>query len=319
MVHGKEEGVIYAFLPGNVVEIEIEDGFRIPVLRKEIVTISPVEAQRMQRTPDGPKLAPQSDRVVSRQAVFAEKGIYIAFVPVNDRAVILHLINNTDWTLPFNVLKQTEQLHTGVAAGVLLPRSTQKLTELVMNDFESWPVFHFVMLYHRDGNFAPRSPFERKVRCRAQSFYKNKKLAPVLNKEGFVYQLDDEENVGTGEKLKESVSDDLRNSLMGGAAAAKIVLQKPEKVIDLHIEKIMDHFSGLSNEQILKRQLDSFENGLELAIASGMDEITFIHGVGNGVLRDELHRRLSKNHNVQYFKDARKEKFGYGATLIKLK
>jgi hypothetical protein len=47
LVHGREEGVIYAFLPGNVVEIEIEDGFRIPVLRNEIVTISPVESQRL--------------------------------------------------------------------------------------------------------------------------------------------------------------------------------------------------------------------------------------------------------------------------------
>ena len=320
LVHGKEEGVIYAFLPGNVVEIEIEDGFRIPGLRNEIVTISPVEAQRMQKTPEGNKITPQSEKIISRQAVFAERGVYIAFISVNDRAVILHLINNSDWTLPFTVTKQTDQVQTGIAAGVLLPRTSQKMTELVMNDFESWPVFHFAMLYYRDGNFTPRAPFERKMKCRAQTFYKSKKQAPILNKEGFVFQLDDEENLKKeAVKVKENFSDDLRNSLMGGVDVPKIVLEKPEQVIDLHIGKITDDFSRLSNEEILKNQLGSFENGLELAIANGMGEITFIHGVGNGVLRDELHRRLSKNQHVQYFKDAQKEKFGYGATLVKLK
>ncbi len=49
LVHGREEGIVYAFLPGNVVEVEIEDGFRIPVLRNEIVTISPVESQRLEQ------------------------------------------------------------------------------------------------------------------------------------------------------------------------------------------------------------------------------------------------------------------------------
>jgi DNA-nicking Smr family endonuclease len=320
LVHGKEEGVIYAFLPGNVVEIEIEDGFRIPVLRNEIVTISPVEAQRMQRLQEGVKIAPQSDKIVSRQAVFADKGIYIAFVSINDRAVILHLINNTDWLLPFNVTSQKDNVHAGVAAGLLQPRSSQKLTELQMKDFELWPTFEFTILYHRDGNFTKRLPLDKKLKARAQSFYKSKKTAPVLGKEAFVYQLDEEEVVKKEEvKVKESLSEELRASLMGGGTVEKIEVGKPEPVIDLHIQKLSNDYSRLSNDEILKKQLSAFESGMELAIANGMDEITFIHGVGNGVLRNELHRQLSKHQHVQYFKDAQKEKFGYGATLVKFK
>jgi hypothetical protein len=320
LVHGKEEGVIYAFLPGNVVEIEIEDGFRIPVMKNEIVTISPVEAQRMQRVQEGEKIAPQSDKIVSRQAVFSEKGIYIAFVSINDRAVILHLINNSDWQLPFHVTSQKDQVHTGLAAGLLQPRSAQKLTELQMKDFELWPTFEFTILYHRDGNFIKRLPLEKRLKPRAQSFYKSKKTAPVLGKEAFVFQLDEEEVVKKEEvKTKEVLSEELRVSLMGGAKVDKIELGKPESVVDLHIQKLTDDFGRLSNDEILKKQLSAFQNGLELAIANGMDEITFIHGVGNGVLRNELHRQLSKHQHVQYFKDAQKEKFGYGATLVKFK
>ncbi|MNL66738.1 recombination and DNA strand exchange inhibitor protein [compost metagenome] len=90
-------------------------------------------------------------------------------------------------------------------------------------------------------------------------------------------------------------------------------------MVDLHIEKLVSNHKSLSSDAILKKQLDIFESNLESAIANGMDEITFIHGAGSGALKNELHRRLGKNQHVQFFKDALKEKFGYGATLVKIK
>ena len=325
LVHGREEGIIYAFLPGNVVEIEIEDGFRIPVLRNEIVTISPVEAQRMVKTGELPKVGNASDRIVSRTAVFAEKGIFLAFVSINDRAVTAYLINNTDWTLPFTASALDESVSTGLAGGTLLPRSSQKLSELQIKDFEVWPVFDFRFFYYRDGKFSLPLPLFKKLKCRAQSFYKSKGQAPVLAREAFIYQLDDETLKKEEPVASTSLSEDLRASMMGGAETGKAIedkakaLAKPANIVDLHIEKIKTDVSGLSKDDMLKIQLGTFENNLERAIANGMEEITFIHGSGSGVLRTELHRRLSKNQHVQYYKDAQKEKFGYGATLVKIK
>ena len=40
LLHGTEEGVIRRIIDKRTVEIEIEDGFLIPVLRKEVVLIS---------------------------------------------------------------------------------------------------------------------------------------------------------------------------------------------------------------------------------------------------------------------------------------
>lgn len=319
LVHGREEGIIYAFLPGNVVEVEIEDGFRIPVLRNEIVTISPVEAQRLLRTPDAPKLSSQSDKIVSRSPVFAEKGIYLAFASVNDRAVTVHLINNTDWILPFTATAQEQAVQTGIGSGALQPRSTQKLTELQVKDFEAWPTFDVKILYYRDGKYALPLPLNKKLKCRAQSFYKSKGQAPILAREAFLYQLD-EENLKKEEVVPdEALSEVLRTSMMGGAGGGKALLDKPENVVDLHIEKLQEDVSGLNKDGLLNIQLNAFESNLERAIANGMEEITFIHGSGSGALRTELHRRLSKNQHVQYYKDAQKEKFGYGATLVKIK
>ncbi|GAC1597645.1 MAG: hypothetical protein NVS3B25_22860 [Hymenobacter sp.] len=70
---------------------------------------------------------------------------------------------------------------------------------------------------------------------------------------------------------------------------------------------------------MLKIQLDAFEDALSRALATNMHEIVFIHGMGNGVLRKELHRQLSRNKDIKFFEDAHKEKFGFGATLVRLK
>jgi hypothetical protein len=190
LVHGKEEGTIYAFLPGNVVEIEIEDGFRIPVLKNEIVTISPVETQRMVREPAA--TAAQKDVIVPRNKPFSEKGIYLAFIAVNDRTVTAHIVNQSDWTLPFTAYTKTDKSATGLAAGVLAPKTSQKLTELELRDFEKWPTFEFRLLHFRSENTFLPVPMSKSVKCRAQSFYKNKKKVPILDREGYVYQLDEE-------------------------------------------------------------------------------------------------------------------------------
>jgi len=319
LVHGREEGVIYAFLPGNIVEIEIEDGFRIPVLRNEIVTISPIESQRLVKSPDAKKVGSNDDVIVPRNAPFAEKGIFLAFVAINDRAVTMHIINNTDWILPFTAVASTEQVNHALAAGVLQPRTAQKLTELIMKDFETWPVFDFKVLYYREGTYNLPQMLNKRIKCRSQSFYKNKGKAPVIGKDAFVYQLDEENLKPDPQPNLETLSNDLKASLLGGGKTEEVKIPKPEQVVDLHIEKLTGNAKQLSNDSILKTQLSAFENSLESAIANGMEEITFIHGAGSGVLRTELHRRLGKNQHVNYFKDAQKEKFGYGATLVKIK
>ena len=98
-----------------------------------------------------------------------------------------------------------------------------------------------------------------------------------------------------------------------------INFEKPSPTIDLHIEQLSKNALTMSNAQMLDLQLRTFETKFENAIASGMDEIVFIHGVGNGVLKQEIQRKLAGHKNVAWFQDAQKEKFGYGATRIKIK
>ncbi len=316
LVHGREEGIVYRFLAGNLVEVEIEDGFRIPVLRNELVTVSPVEAERLLRN-EAPKkeTAPPG----KARAAFAEKGFYLAFVPVNDRELTVHLINNTDWHLPFVVSQEQDGQASGLAAGELKPRTSQKLTDLLAKDFEQWPVFDVQALYYKKGNGAIKPPFQKRIKCRAQSYYKRKQAAPVLSREAYLYQLDEENEAGTSTPTTGITAAELRERMLSPQPEPERPPTKPAAVVDLHLEKLTGDTGKLSNTEKLTLQISTFERQLEAAIAAGMNDITFIHGAGQGVLRTELHRRLSKHQNVQYFEDAQKQKFGYGATFVKIK
>jgi len=310
MLRAKEQGVITRFLPPNQVEIEIEDGFRIPVLQSEIVVVSPVEAERFR---SGPAQEPTK---TAKPEIIGSAGVYLGFVAQNDREMAVHLVNNTDWEVLYTVGEERTNRHVGLQSGVLKARTQVKLNQLyAVASFEEWPTFLVQALWYRHGGVALRSPLVKRLKCRAQTFYKNKKTVPVLNQPGHVFQLDEE---GTSKPIEPAV---IREKILENTEQAEaIAVERPSATVDLHIEKLLPGGPGKrSNGDLLELQLKAFEKNLENAIASGMDEITFIHGVGNGVLRNEVHRRLGKNPGVQFFEDAQKEKFGYGATKVKIR
>ena len=124
MLRAKEQGVVTRLLPDNLIEVEIEDGFRIPIMRSELVLVSPLEAERLMK--QAPGIEPQKPLA---PAVISNQGIYMAFVPQNDREVALYLVNNTDWDVPYTILEERGMLTRGLQSGLLKGKSQTKLNE----------------------------------------------------------------------------------------------------------------------------------------------------------------------------------------------
>lgn len=87
-------------------------------------------------------------------------------------------------------------------------------------------------------------------------------------------------------------------------------------LIDLHIEKLVDRYQDLHPNEMLDIQLKAFEKFYDQAILNHLPTVTVIHGVGKGVLKDELHEILRYKKEVKSFINKYDPNFGYGATEI---
>ena len=91
--------------------------------------------------------------------------------------------------------------------------------------------------------------------------------------------------------------------------------QHPPMEIDLHIEKITTGFKGMTNYDMLTLQLDVAKRNLEFAISKRIPRIVFIHGVGQGVLKEEL-KYLFRRYDQVKVSEADYKKYGMGAMEV---
>ena len=88
----------------------------------------------------------------------------------------------------------------------------------------------------------------------------------------------------------------------------------PPMEVDLHIDKLIKSTRGMDKYDMLTLQMDTAKHKLEFAIRNRIPRIVFIHGVGQGVLKQELNY-LFNNYNVNT-QEASYQKYGLGATEV---
>lgn len=251
-------------------------------------------------------------------------GAYLGLVHQAEELLAVQLINNSDDDLLYTYGEERQQQYRGVKSGHLGPREAVVLAHRHMADFETWPGVVLQYLPHRAGATQTGTLETARVRFRADSFYGSRGPVPVLKAEGYVYRLA-EHKLMTAPPAPEPAPIDpvqlaaqMQTPAPAPAPAAKLV--PPPHEMDLHLDKLPDAPKGeVSNSEALRLQMAAFEDALHRALACNMHEIIFIHGTGNGVLRKEIQRALSRNRDIKFFEDARKDKFGFGATLVRLK
>lgn len=87
--------------------------------------------------------------------------------------------------------------------------------------------------------------------------------------------------------------------------------------IDLHIEEITDSNCGLSNSQILSKQMRAFICFFNKARVKSIRKVIVIHGFGEGVLKEELRLYLDCIDGIEFY-DADFREYGKGATEIEI-
>jgi len=92
-----------------------------------------------------------------------------------------------------------------------------------------------------------------------------------------------------------------------------------EMEVDLHIESLIDSHRGMPNYQIVEVQMAQFRRSMNIAISRNMKRVVFIHGVGAGVLREEIRTELRSIYPQYEFLDGSYQRYGAGATEVLLR
>ena len=310
LIHGKEEGIIRRIINDRLVEIEIEDGFLIPIPSNEIALISSGEELHYNANIHTSK---KTSELIRDDSPVHNVGLFLALI-VQDYLVQGLIINNTGANLMFSVHKQTTKGISGISHGILNPFSYASIEQWSLNRLHELPVLLIDMIQYFNLNDTYQPPITKKIDLNPKLLDQEKLEIPLLKSKGILIRLSDEPIVVDADALKQAMlSQKPKENIKDN------ILKKKGKEVDLHIEALGEDILGLGNAEILQLQLNHFEESLEKAVISGMDEITFIHGVGNGILRNKIHKKLSQYPHTKYFEDVMKEKFGYGATKVYLK
>lgn len=89
----------------------------------------------------------------------------------------------------------------------------------------------------------------------------------------------------------------------------------PKMEVDLHIHQLVPSTRGMSNYDMLTIQMETAKRQLNFAISKRIRKVVFIHGVGAGVLKEELYYLFRRHANITYY-DADYQKYGLGATEV---
>lgn len=78
--------------------------------------------------------------------------------------------------------------------------------------------------------------------------------------------------------------------------------QKSQSIlrVDLHIELLTPNYQHMDNYEIVQLQLKECHNKIEKALNSNISKLKIIHGVGEGVLKKEVHTIL-RNYNLRFY------------------
>jgi hypothetical protein len=322
-----EEGKVVEIMNEKMVMIEVR-GVRFPAYMDQIDF--PYFKMFTEKKIVTPKKIYVDD--IKRETKTAKKktgdGVFLNFIPVFDKDVFdddvveklkVYLVNQNEEGYNF-----TYDLVFDGESSFNLKANVDGLSEFYLHDvsFEDMgeaPKFEF--------EFSLTNPDKRKAafhevffKIRGKQLFKKIEETQQKNEASFAYEL------FTHYPEKPIGEDRVDLSSLGNAGfriydAGKIRenLAPARTVVDLHIEKLTNHWESLDNFEILTTQLNNFEKYYELALAHKQATLTVIHGVGEGKLRDEIHERLKAKKEVKSFVNQFHPLYGYGATEIYFK
>ncbi len=294
------EGVVTA-INGNVAGVTIEDDFEIPVPVSQLVKVAGIQNNGSNET---------TEKIVNKDSA-VNHGIFIAFDRMNDVLLDLKLYNSDSEEIFFAFYEEIKQEIFLKKSGKLLLNEIIELGRYDLEKFSIWPKFHFQIIRVKKQSDKLALPINQSLAFSAKEFHGSFKHVFFLNKQSYVFKLDNTELQAVD--LKKLQEKDFAEKQEKKISFDK----KPDPIVDLHIEKLVNDVSSLTPTEMISSQMEAFTKSLEMAHVHKMKSIVFIHGVGNHFLKNKIKNYLGlQKQFVVSFQDADMLKFGGGATEV---
>lgn len=330
-------GVIRAVLDSKMVSIETDDGFEMPVLASELIPDMRAGEQHLPAASNGAVTASPAGESAKEQEedrvtlinpwgkIREEEGIYLGYEPHETQWVLtglmdIYLINHTSNDLVFNLFLQQEGKIRGVDFSFVPARSKMLLGTIDRDEIENWTRGYLQIMFHHDAPDAVYFPVHTVIDIKASRFFSEGSYrdSGMLHGRAIIVSIAPAITFEVASLEKRERKKERENKAQPSQLTReKALIDKHrtafgEAVVDLHIGELVDNISGLSSHDMFTIQLSYFKNALESALQNDYRKVTFIHGVGNGVLKNALVEELKAYESTEN-KMAAISKFGVGA------
>ena len=333
----------------NMAYVADEDGFETPMLLRECVVVgtaqtsAPKPVEAVVKPAITQSVQPQSKStdvsIEEEQIEETPEGdslnIVLAFEPhdlkrLSQSGFDTYLVNDSNYYLYFTFMTKSDSDKQWITryAGVVEPNFQLLLAELSVNDLPK--IDHVAVQYiafKRDKKFEIKPPVAYESRLDTTKFARLHCFHPNVYFDNPVIALDivinDEPQRGALNITSQESDVKIEKAVKPKAQPVKRrdISKKAQKntdpmVVDLHISELLDNWNGMSNSEILNYQIDKFREVMDENINMGGKKIVFIHGKGEGVLRQALLKELNYRYKNCGVQDASFREYGYGATQV---
>lgn len=239
------------------------------------------------------------------------------------------LVNDSNYYLSFQLLRRADGhgAWQSVWQGELEPNTVLDVDCFGQDSLAPWERICFQAIAYKKGKpFSPMPPVWAERRVDLKKFFKLHCFQPGRYFDSPVMELPlvtDGEVVNPmpvdAPALQEALCAPSKPKAKPGKKSSKPVSPYkllPPVEVDLHIAELVDTTAGMQPADMLHLQLEAVRRTMREHDRRKGQKIIFIHGKGDGVLRDEVRRLLRREWGKAELQDASFREYGFGATLV---
>ncbi len=330
-------GVVTGVLDSKLVRVKTDDGFEMPVMSMNLMPdYRSMPAPEPVRNPIPPnlieKVAEEPDFISDInpwRKIREEQGVYLGFEPHEQQWLLtgdmdVVLANNTPYELLYSVFMKRDVVE-GVDFSSVPPNSKIVIETIGREEVENWISGYIQILFHSDTPDNVYLPVHSVIDIKTGRFFKegSYKDNTIFNGKAIVVNvitLNAMQVATTNESDRKSdpnISQSKTIPLREKQLIDKYKSAQGEAIVDLHIAELVDNILGLSSLDMINIQIDTFRKVLNNAMKNDYRKVTFIHGVGNGVLKSTIIRELEDYEGLENTM-ASIAKFGVGALDVNI-